>query len=682
MEKRPDIWIWTEPLAFDNEAEDFGVGEYYDKMGFVPEGISLMLTGMDFVLQHENWTEEHVFPEDICSRLGHSGNGVRKRQKWTNFQLKKLIGLIRARGTKVVFSQFPYYLYDKFHREFATDNPGCLTYGYVNLLGRLDDGMMVEDYFVKKLCEVVDYFGFDGWHGPDGLGPFFHGYMSHDFSNRFIAQFREAVGDDKIPDEFKNLPEGPDGVALQQEKAVVRMKWIWENLRDEWIDFVTKRSLECWRKINDAMHATGRVTVINSPDTNGVFGGWYFEGLDYREIAKMGVDVMIAETTITGFSLIKGERDYLTELSAMMQEMTVSMPGVKICMMPSIKDAVESYDSMIHMHGMFERDVHYLASRCIYRNGRLERTAPGFCVCLGDYLRRQDWQELDDLLKNAWAFDAVRTGELVWIHDPSMYEAMRAEFRQLGTEESYFEIGKLEEIAGLDISSIATPDQLPFIDQPLVVPNFHLLSAEVKKAILAKKQMVVIIGNLADGDIPAGARVFKMPLRAGYTLTCAIVNSSLAAETTSDNSAFTTEPFVSYAARWSSYSDRPLHTAVPDSFWKLCGGAVREALGPVPLETAGGASKADYYIRENRSKWLGCFREWAADGGERVGIYSRLNKYALPNYKVGRDDATITIRSEFPRGELCSKDGWMVCDEPFSKPVHVPPYGILVADIH
>ena len=34
MQNRPDIWIWTEPLAFDNEAEDCGVAAYFDAMGF------------------------------------------------------------------------------------------------------------------------------------------------------------------------------------------------------------------------------------------------------------------------------------------------------------------------------------------------------------------------------------------------------------------------------------------------------------------------------------------------------------------------------------------------------------------------------------------------------------------------------------------------------------------------
>ena len=675
MQNRPDIWIWTEPLAFDNEAEDCGVAAYFDAMGFLPEGISLLLTSMDFVLQHENWTTEHVFPEDVCSRLGHHGNGVRNRQKWTNFQLKKLIGLIRERGVKVVFSQFPYNLRDKFHREFVSDHPECVTYGSFCMLSRFADGTLAEDYYVKKLCDVVDYYGFDGWHGPDGLGPFFHGIMCHDFGDAFARQFRDAVGKDKFPPEFDHDLAAPNDYAPQ------RMEWIWNNLRDEWIDFVTKRSLDAWRKINAAMHERGRITVINSPDTKGVFAGWYFSGFDYREIARMGVDIMVAETTITGFTLLKGQRDYLTELSAMMQEMTASMPGVKICMMPSIKDAVESYDSMIHMHGMFERDVHYLASRCIYRNGRLERTAKGFCVCLGDYLRRQDWQELDELLKNAWAFKPASSGELVWIHDPSMYETMRAQFRRTGVEESYFQIAKLEEIAGIDISSIATPDNLPSIDRPLIVPNFHLLSADVQRKILEKKQLTVIMGDLDNCSIPADAHVFRLPLIVGYTLSCAILNSGLPAEISNDDSAYSAEPFVSYRPSWNSYGDRPLHVEVPDSFWKRCGDAIRTALGPLPLEHSEKAPRVSFSGGGDAAKYLGLFRQWDENGDERIGVYSRIPRYATPTYQVGRDDVSITIRTEFPRGELCSREGWLLCDEPFGKPVHVPPCGILVADI-
>ena len=333
------------------------------------------------------------------------------------------------------------------------------------------------------------------------------------------------------------------------------------------------------------------------------------------------------------------------------------------------------------MHGMFERDVHYLASRCIYRNGNLERTAKGFCVCLGDYLRRQDWQELDDLLTNAWAFKPAHTGELVWIHDPSMYEAMRMQFRQTGVEESYFQIAKLEELAGLDISSIATPDNLSSIDRPLIIPNFHLLSDDVKRKILEKKQLTVIMGDLDDCVIPMGARVFRLPLLPNYALSCAILNGNEPPTILNDESAYSTEPFVSFKPSWNSYGDRPPHTEVPDTFWKQCGDAIREALGPLPLGHSENAPKVSFSGGGDQSKYLGLFRQWSSDGGERIGIYSRIPRYVTPTYQIGHDDVSITIRTEFPRGELCSRDGWLLCDEPYGKPVHIPPCGILVADI-
>jgi hypothetical protein len=120
---------------------------------------------------------------------------------------------------------------------------------------------------------------------------------------------------------------------------------------------------------------------------------------------------------------------------------------------------------------------------------------------------------------------------------------------------------------------------------------------------------------------------------------------------------------------------------VPDSFWKRCGDAIRTALGPLPLEHSEKAPRVSFSGGGDVSKYLGLFRQWSENGDERIGIYSRIPRYATPTYKIGRDDVSITIRTEFPRGELCSRDGWLLCDEPFGKPVHVPPCGILVADI-
>ena len=46
-----ECWIWTELLAFDCEAPDCGAAAYLERIGFVPTGISFLLSSPDFGLK-------------------------------------------------------------------------------------------------------------------------------------------------------------------------------------------------------------------------------------------------------------------------------------------------------------------------------------------------------------------------------------------------------------------------------------------------------------------------------------------------------------------------------------------------------------------------------------------------------------------------------------------------------
>ena len=670
-----DIWIWTELLAFDNESPDLGVTEYFARQKTKPQGITLLISAVDFVLQHENWSSPHAFPADICSRMGHEGNGVRKRQNWDSEQLKRLVNLIHAHDCKVVFSFFCYYLGNKFHREWAHEHPECLTgwnNGSVNLMARMADGTLLEDYFVRKLMEVEEYYGFDGWHGPDNCGPGWTIFTNY-FGNAFVALFRDWLGADRLPEEYRHdLADDAQGKE--------RMRWIWENLRDEWIDFINSRWTSFWKKTVDALHATGRIAVINSPDTKCLFGCLYYLGMDYRDIARIGVDMIVMETTSIGFSLTRGWRDYMTEFAAVMQEMATSMPGVKICMMPSIKDAVESYDALDHFKPMFERDFHYLATRHIMKNGQLNRTAEAFLVCLGDYITDEEWRWLDQLYEASTSFKATRSGELVWLHAPEVYESLRAEYRRKGTPEECYQIARLEELGGLDISTVATPNELDALEHPLIVPNFHLLNNALKQKILAKKQLVVLLGDLQpQKDYPSGAAVVRQPLNTGWTLSCAILNSSLSSDVTELEPAIDAIPFCTTPVPWNPYADLPPAATVPPAFWQACSAKIRSALGELPLDnstkTVGAFNSTSPVGNE-----VAMYRQWNAQGAQRIGLYSRVFTYRRPNLHLA-DGAKVTAKTTFPRGELCVKNGVVQSDDPFGKPTNIPPCGLIVMEV-
>ena len=224
-----ESWIWVELLAFDNAKEDQGVGAYLDRLGFIPYGISLMASASDFIMLHEPLETEKVLFPDICTRFGHAGNEERSRQDWTNYQLHSLIKNLQLHGIEVFVSVFAAYHRDKFHHEWATDHPEVfIAYDFlgitdgIDVLARLNDGTYYEDIFVSKLAQVMQDYGFNGWHGPDALGPS-GALVRSDCSDSIMAQFAEYLGN-KLPAEWV-VTTGHDIPKLQK-----RMDYIWNHL--------------------------------------------------------------------------------------------------------------------------------------------------------------------------------------------------------------------------------------------------------------------------------------------------------------------------------------------------------------------------------------------------------------------------------------------------------------------
>ena len=229
-----EAWIWVELLAFDNTQKDFGVGEYLDKIGFIPDGISFLFSSIDFILLHKPMDSEYGLLPDVCSRRGHEGNEERRRQKWTNFQLRGLVNELHKYNIKLFCSIFIYYMNNQFHHEWASDHPEILlgdkvhgSNNAVSMLARLNDGTLFEDFFVAKLTEVVQDYNFDGWHGPDGQGPGWS--LTHsDCSDEFVFQFAEYLGENRI--DRKYLQKMNDS----REKMNQRIDYIWKNFNCEW----------------------------------------------------------------------------------------------------------------------------------------------------------------------------------------------------------------------------------------------------------------------------------------------------------------------------------------------------------------------------------------------------------------------------------------------------------------
>ena len=171
--------IWVELIGFDQTLPDYGVAQYLETIGFLPQYISLHLTSIDFVNTYKGMEQEYLLPIYACSYGGHEQNDDRRRQDWTNWQLRGLVRALQARGIRVYASFFDMDspnglaeepLFTQLHPELlACGNSESRMESGVVMIKRMADGRLYEDYLLEKLLEAASGYGFDGFQLADGI---------------------------------------------------------------------------------------------------------------------------------------------------------------------------------------------------------------------------------------------------------------------------------------------------------------------------------------------------------------------------------------------------------------------------------------------------------------------------------------------------------------------------------
>ena len=98
--------IWIELIGFDKNDISGSVKNYFETIGFKPHSVSFHLTSVNFVNTHKGMDSEYQLPSYVCSYAGHAENDLRKRQNWTNYDLRKIVFEMQKHGVKVFVSFF------------------------------------------------------------------------------------------------------------------------------------------------------------------------------------------------------------------------------------------------------------------------------------------------------------------------------------------------------------------------------------------------------------------------------------------------------------------------------------------------------------------------------------------------------------------------------------------------
>ncbi len=484
--------IWLPLIGFDRDKEDLGVSEYIEQLGFMPESLYLMIGHPDIINQHEGMDKEFTFHIDFCSYYGAPHNGFRARQPWTNYETRKLVSLLKERGIDVYVSIFGDFLESSRHREWQEDHRELTSFGVngrmnLNVLKRFKDGTYYEDFFVKKAVAVMNDYGFAGIQIADFFCPPEHSISNGDFSADMLEQFASYNKDVKYPDDIASRL-GFD----EQEDIENRQKYIWGELRKEWIDFYSWRWESFWKKVCDAFHEYGKKVLIVNAWTSDPFEAIYRYGIDYKRLYNAGVDRFLAETSTEGIELLDGVGDCFHRLMTSMQMMSVYSPGKSLQNLLGVKDVTEGWDIIHHNPCRAERVIYYSGALFRRQGNNYYNSTNGFMVTLGDGILREEWDWIGEREEVAFSLnpESIDAATVIW-SDNELHNAIDEYIRtrRLSTNEITYRLRNF----GVSIGAAARIEDIATLDGVLLVPNFDLMSDCEKKAVLAYKKAPVII---------------------------------------------------------------------------------------------------------------------------------------------------------------------------------------------
>jgi hypothetical protein len=532
-------WLWIELLGFDNEAPDFGVQEYLDTAGFVPQALSFLLYSPDFVHTHEGMAQERVLPPEFCSYTGRPYSKIRTRQAWTNWQLRGLIEELHKHAIAVYcsfFNMFTAFIDGELHQSpwcaahpelWETNREGQATPA-INPLRRFTDGSYYEDFFVGKLAEVMDDYGFDGFHGADGYSCTRQTIYLVDFSDDMVGQFEEWIAD-RGGRALESAPMNGDAEAMR-----IRAEVIWRNHRAEWARFYAARWQGFWRKVVDALHARQRKIVFNNAWTRDPFQALYRYGIDYKMIEDVGVDGFVVETVAAGVSIggeggIEASPHY--DFMAMLMLMKAYTPNMDLHCLNGTLDIFEQWDVLHHAPTAWEREIYSLTN--LYRwdsKGALQRCYAGPVVCLATEIESDAWRSIREKWERAISFTPQRVIGPTVVWSDGALSAQLGDFIATRRWTSHKIVHELM-AAGAPILAVTRVEDLAGVAGPLLVPNPHLFPAEDLARVFAYQGgPIILIGDAVAA--PREPDLSFVDVHGPSPLQCAVWGAAGASEVT------------------------------------------------------------------------------------------------------------------------------------------------------
>lgn len=474
--------VWMQLLGFEKNDPDRGVARFLQRTGFVPQNVCALLFHADFVHLHSGMEKEYPLLKANCAYRGIAQNKERKRQDWTNYDLRALIGEWKKRGVGFYLGLMGSYLKDRFHREWLSEHPElrCSKIdrpGGLACLKRFRDGRYYEDFFIEKLTQVLLDYDCEGVHLSDEfcpMCPIFRGDWSWDMTEQFGMHTGLS-----LPKELTDTRGDDDFSACQR-----RQEYVWKNLRKEWIAFYQWRWQRFFEKLCSAVHKIGKKVWILGMYCTDPFESRYVYGFDCKQAMEAGVDCITANILPSSVSFEKPEFPYYFHKMHMDLPLLRAQLGEDggILAMVGVQDASEEWSMLEHQPMKLERDILTVSSWVNFSKGRYARCSKGLFFCLGDGIDVEGWRFLKKRSEAAMEGEVEKSYSPLLLWSDAAHEAMLEEYvacRRPSVHKQAFEVAA----KGTPLGGVVRSEESKAFDGVLFVPNFDLLSPWEQEAL-------------------------------------------------------------------------------------------------------------------------------------------------------------------------------------------------------
>ena len=379
---------------FDSKKSDYGVKDYFETLGFVPQVVTLLENSIEQIHSYNGVIDNETMPYLWCAERAMPGGNM-----WSKRQFYGLIEEVHRYGAKFYMgvlgcpNQFAEYhtraqwLYD--HESefdlFLVLRDGSSSrekLGNINPLRRLPDGRWYEDVFIQDALRYMDDYNMDGFYCGDGWCGLNIPLEFADYHPDMIAQFEESTG-----------------IMVQGTTTEEKADFLWkipEN-RVAWTNFYADRWASFYRKVYQAFHKAGKDFMVIDPWARGPVDALYDFGVDYRKIAPY-LDALCLEAREENWGRRGGEWSYVWETGERVNLSTIRAcaPRLKLYWAACTCNAPEHWIVTRDCPNVIERQSLSLPLLTyVDDKGRYVRALEGLHLIFGTDLTADDWRFLD-----------------------------------------------------------------------------------------------------------------------------------------------------------------------------------------------------------------------------------------------------------------------------------------------